>query len=112
MSKMRAFLLSTVAIAALLVAVADRASAGPPEDVKAKVDKLTDLKGAEFWQAVAELEDLGPDAVGALAEALKRPEPKAWATPETKASAATIAKLTVPVRTVVAKMKAVAMRIV
>ncbi|MCE9584807.1 MAG: PDZ domain-containing protein [Planctomycetes bacterium] len=76
MSKLRAFLLSSVAVSAFLVAVAGHVTAEPGESVKAKVDKLTDLKGAEFWQAVAELEQLGPQSAGELAAELKRPEAK------------------------------------
>ncbi|KAF0241655.1 MAG: carboxyl-terminal processing [Planctomycetota bacterium] len=76
MTRLRACLLSSVALSALLVALAGNVSAGPAEDVKQRVDQLPTAKGAEFWRLVAELEQLGPEAVGPLSEALKAPEAK------------------------------------
>lgn len=74
MTRSRAFLLSSVVLSALLVALAGPAAAGPAEDAKEKIGRLPAAKGPEFWQLVAEIEQIGPEAVGPLSEALKAPE--------------------------------------
>lgn len=76
MTRLRAFLLSSVALSALLAALAGTAGAGPAEDVKERVARLAAAKGGEFWAIVSELEQMGPEAVGPLSEALKAPEAK------------------------------------
>ncbi|MEK7467246.1 MAG: S41 family peptidase [Planctomycetota bacterium] len=76
MTRLRACLLSSVALSALLVVFAGNASADTAEEVKSRVDQLPSAKGHEFWRLVSEMEQLGPEAVGPLTEALKAPEAK------------------------------------